>query len=567
MTNAQIRYAQLCDWLKANNYEGMLLPVTDEYQGEYSADYARRVTWLTGFDGSAGMVVFLPKRAGLLVDGRYTLQATKEVDSSLYSVRNSGQMSLAQYLKQHVAHSAVVAYDPWLHSVAQITALEAALDGYATLVALERNPIDLLWQDQPSRPAALIVKHDDALAGRSAAEKLSTLWQQMTTDALLITEPDAICWLLNIRGSDVPYNPLPLCYALCHKDGDTLLYINPDKVPNGGLPDGVQVVDDALLAQSFAELACTTLGYDPKTAPIWFVQQCERVGQATRAITQPITLMKAIKNDSEIANMRRAHAVDGVAVTNFIQWFEGLRDDEVITELDVVAQLEHFRAQHQDYKQPSFATIAGAGEHGAIVHYRADAKSNRRINVGDALLLDSGGQYEYGTTDITRTLFRGCAPAHFKRHFTLVLKGHIALATAQFPEGTTGSQLDVLARQFLWAEGLDYAHGTGHGVGHYLCVHEGPQSISMRPNAVALRAGMILSNEPGYYAEGQYGIRIESLILVVEKPNQGGQRFLGFETLSRAPINEHLVDKNLLTHAERQWLQYYNALCAASYSL
>ena len=375
---------------------------------------------------------------------------------------------------------------------------------------------------------------------------------------MLITQPDAICWLLNIRGADVPFNPLPLCYAICYKDKTVDLIIDAQKVADNILPETVRVVDEANIAHHINQLTCDTIGYDEKTTPIWFVQQCQKAGLRTEKTVNPIILAKAVKNKVEIENMRRAHQVDGQALSMFLQWFDALPDDAFITELDVIAKLEAFRREHPDYVQPSFATIAGAAEHGAIVHYRADEKSNRPINIGDALLIDSGGQYPYGTTDVTRTICRGAPNDMFKRHYTLVLKGHIALACAQFPKGTTGSQLDILARQFLWGEGLDYKHGTGHGVGHYLCVHEGPQGISTRANHIALQPGMILSNEPGYYKEGEYGIRIESLILVIEQGESDGQIFYAFETLTKTPIDTRLIDDALLTLAEKTWLENYH---------
>jgi Xaa-Pro aminopeptidase len=561
MTNTQIVHT-LQQSLIQEKCDGVLLPLTDEYQNEYSAPYARRVTWLTGFDGSAGMVVVLHDRAALLTDGRYTLQATREVDTSLFEVYNSATMNVAAYLNAYAVSGAVIGYDPWLHSARQIESLEKAIAEHVTLTPLSRNPIDTLWHDQPPRPTAPIFVHDEALAGRSSVLKIADVTAKMTADALLLTEPDAICWLLNIRGGDVPYNPLPLCYAIVEKNGAVTLIIHPDKVPAGILAESVHIADERVLLDHFASFlqGKSSLNYDPATCPIWFVQQAESADIALSPIESPVTLLKSVKNSVEQDNIRRAHAVDGVAVKKFLRWFDALPPDASLTEMDVVEQLEAFRLEHPDYRGASFATIAGAGEHGAIVHYRANPATNRAVEIGDALLVDSGGQYPYGTTDITRTLFRGDAPAHFKQNFTLVLKGHIALATAIFPEGTTGHQLDVLARQFLWAEGLDYQHGTGHGVGHYLCVHEGPQNISTRAGGAALQTGMILSNEPGYYAEGKYGIRIESLVLVVEKTIHAGKRFLGFETLTRAPIDKRLVDVSLMTEREWQWLTEYNQI-------
>jgi Xaa-Pro aminopeptidase len=385
----------------------------------------------------------------------------------------------------------------------------------------------------------------------------------MQSEAMLVSEPDALCWLLNIRGADIPYNPLPLCYGLVRKDETVTLFIAPERVPESCRHESLELVSPEAMESTLKALAkeeaITAVQLDPAHTPLWFVQTLEAANVSVRQCVNPVTRLKAIKNDTE-EGMRRAHIVDGQAVQEWWRWFDSLPARETVTELEVIDQLESCRAVHPDYLGASFPTIAGSGEHGAIVHYRATETSNRTIHPGEPLLLDSGGQYPYGTTDITRTVCRGTPPPGFIRAFTLVLKGHIALATAVFPHGTTGHQLDILARQYLWADGKDYQHGTGHGVGCYLCVHEGPQSISPRHTPVILEPGMVLSNEPGYYREGEYGIRIESLVLVVEKQQVGTTRFYGFETLTRVPIDERLVDVSLLTHTEREWLEWYNGL-------
>jgi Xaa-Pro aminopeptidase len=561
MTNIQIIHT-LRSALKSLQCDAMVLPVTDEYQGEYSAAYARRVEWLCGFDGSAGMLVILTDKAALLTDGRYTLQAAQQLDSALFEVVDSGKISTAEYLKANTSEGCILGYDPWLHTSRHIATLEKALSGHVTLRPLPSNPIDALWNDQPPRPCAPIFRHDDALAGRSSADKNADVVARMHKDAgtLLLTEPDAICWLLNIRGGDVPFNPLPLCYVVVFRTGEVALIIDPAKVPKDVLEAHVHVVDEVELATRLPALVGASLQYDPATCPIWFVQHVQAAGITLHEADNPVTSLRSIKNPIEQHNIRRAHQVDGEAMQKFLTWLAALPQEKTITELEIIDTLEAFRREHPDYRGASFATIAGAGEHGAIVHYRATSDTNRAWAVGEALLVDSGGQYPYGTTDITRTVFRGTPPAAFKHHFTLVLKGHIALARAVFPEGTTGHQLDALARQYLWQHALDYAHGTGHGVGHYLCVHEGPQNISTRANGVALKAGMILSNEPGYYATDAYGIRIESLVLVVEKyVSDAGTRFLGFETLTRAPIDARLVDTTLMREDEMEWLEAYNA--------
>ena len=560
MANSQIVH-MLRNRLKTAGVDGMLLPVTDEYQGEYSAAYARRVEYVSGFDGSAGMLIILPGRAALLTDGRYLLQASAQLDPSVFQIINSAKMSVAEYLAKYSPALAPIAYDPWLHTVRQINALGTALAGRVELIPLASNPVDAVWQDQPPKPCTPVFRHLDALAGLTSAEKIKHVTTWMQTETLLLTEPDAICWLLNIRGGDVPFNPLPLCYAVLSRAGKVSLIIDPAKVPEGVLEEHITLIDEAEMVARLPELCGASLQYDPDTCPIWFIQRLHETGVKIGGRTNPVTLLRAIKNPTEQENIRRAHKVDAEALQKFIQWFDALHSDDIITELEVIDRLEAFRREHPDYLGPSFATIAGAAEHGAIVHYRATPATNRTIAVGEALLLDSGGQYAYGTTDITRTFWRGAPSDEFKKHFTLVLKGHIALANAVFPEGTTGHQLDAFARQFLWAAGLDYAHGTGHGVGHYLCVHEGPQSISTRANGVALRAGMILSNEPGYYSQGKYGIRIESLVLVVEKHVSEGTRFLGFETLTRVPIAAHLVERSLMSDAEWEWLEKYNRNC------
>lgn len=555
-TNKEMLH-QLRNWLKKNECDGFVLPVTDEYQGEYSADYARRVTALTGFDGSAGMVILTHDACALLVDGRYTLQAEREVDTDLIAVHLSSDMTVTRYLEMHLVVGAMVAYDPALHTVGQLERWEQTLKTHVRFVAHHPNPLDELWLDQPARPTQPIMLHDDMLAGESAHSKITRVLEATQGRAMLVTDPDAICWLLNIRGNDIPFNPLPLCYALIGVDAHIWLAVEPQQMQRVTIPDVTCHVMDATAWEALMQNPpYQDIGYDPSRCPVLWHNKLQGAGAILHRMESPITLMKACKNAVEQENMRRAHRVDAVAVQAFLAWFDALPPEVHITELDVVEKLEQCRAAHPDYRGASFATIAGAGEHGAIVHYRATPTTNRAIAHGEVLLLDSGGQYPYGTTDITRTMARGCvADDAVKRAYTLVLKGHIALSCAVFPEGTTGHQLDVLARQFLWQAGMDYAHGTGHGVGHYLCVHEPPQSISMRGNGVALRIGMVLSNEPGYYEEGAFGIRIESLMMVVAHARKG---YLCFETLTRVPIDTRLIESSLLSDHEQTWLEDYN---------
>jgi Xaa-Pro aminopeptidase len=559
-------------WLEDNQLQGFLLPVSDEYLGEYQADYAKRVEWLSGFDGSAGLLLVTLQNAVLFTDGRYILQAAAQLDGELFEVIDYGKQSIIDYVKN--AQLSHIGFDAKLHSVRQIEAWKHQLNLFATL-----NPVDELWENQPARPCAPVFVHDEKLAGMSSIDKIALVVAQMQADNLLINEADCICWLLNIRGGDVPYNPLPLCRAILNKQGAVKLFIDPQKMQGLEMPNVEVLPESDIDAYLYGDFQFCT-----NATPYYFAQKLAENNANVIRTPNPIAMLKAVKNVTEIEGIKKAHLVDAIAVKSLIKWFDEVKSP--ITELDVVAKLEELRASHPDYRGASFPTIAGAGSNGAIVHYRPTNATNRLINDGDVLLLDSGGQYEYGTTDITRTLVRGlnhsphasaagkalasAAPPQggsysslqsFRKHFTYVLKGHIALANAVFPLGTTGHQLDVLARQFLWQHGLDYAHGTGHGVGHYLCVHEGPQSISTRANGVALQAGMVLSNEPAYYVTGEYGIRIESLVLVVEKMQVDGVQYLGFETLTQVPIDAKLVDFTMMNDAEKTWLEHYNYSC------
>jgi Xaa-Pro aminopeptidase len=557
MINFMENIKKLRKWLKENNYDGFVLPVSDEYLSEYQAPQHKRLEWLCGFDGSAGTLIITQDKAVLFTDGRYTLQAANQLDASIFNVINYAQTKITDYLSEILPQGSIIAFDGWLHSAKQIETWQKSLPH--KLQHISTNPIDELWHDRPIPAPSKIFLHEEKLAGVSHIEKITQACAKMQAEYLLINEADAICWLLNIRGSDIPYNPLPHARALLHESGAVQLFIDLQKVQGLHLENVEFVAEDGLLDTL---RSVKSVQFCSANTP-YFLQDFLQQNQV--AITQfpnPITALKAIKNATEIAGIKKAHQEDGLAMQKFINWFEAQTD--AITELDVVAKLEEFRRENPHYQGASFATIAGSGANSAIVHYRATEATNRKIAHDDVLLLDSGGQYPYGTTDVTRTLLRGEPTNKFKQHFTYVLKGHIALAQAIFPAGTTGHQLDILARQYLWQNGLDYAHGTGHGVGYYLCVHEGPQSISTRANDVALQAGMVISNEPGYYAEGKYGIRIESLVLVVEKMRSDGLQYLGFETLTKVPINEKLVDFTIMSEAEVAWLHDYNANCCHS---
>lgn len=553
-----------------------LVPMADEFQGEYIPDYAARLPYLSGFTGSAGLGIFRAdgKRHVLFVDGRYTLQAAAQVNAEQFEIINSGDVSPLEWLEAQ-GGGLKIGFDPWLMTQAR---LEESKKATAALGhewrALTPNLVDAIWQDQPAPPAGKVALQPMEYAGQSYEEKrapLLALMQKHKVDGILLTQPDGINWLLNIRGADVAFNPLLLAYMLLKADGSALLftyphaldaevqeYLNAQRVT---LVPIESVFGGKLTKDQFGAQVLT----DPTSSAAGWYALAAKLGVTLTALEDPTLLPKAKKNAAELEGMRSAHLMDGLAVTRFLHWFDTeAQRGHYADELEVIARLEEFRRGDADYRGGSFATIAGAGSNGAIVHYRADETNNRRPRAGELFLLDSGGQYPSGTTDITRTFYvpsaRSSVPAPAVReHFTRVLKGHIALGSAKFPVGTSGIQLDVLARHALWAAGLDYDHGTGHGVGAYLCVHEGPQRISKRGSAVPLSAGMILSNEPGYYLPGQYGIRIENLVAVVEVGRMAdGKPMLGFETLTLVPIDTRLVDASMLSDHERNWLNHYH---------
>ncbi len=546
--------------LSSLSVDGFIQPMNDAFQSEYVPDADARIPWLTGFTGSAGTLVITQNDAVLFVDGRYTLQAENELDTRLISYFNIADLSLTDWLEQHM-DSALLGYDATLHTPAQRKQWES--HGIETKPI--ENPVDAIWADRPSAPCGEITEKSVELAGLSREEKIQSLIKKMDSDAdaCFVALPDAVNWLLNIRGNDIPYNPLLLSEAVIWRDGSVDVFVNssqvePLKALLGALMQGLNVHSIAARGTWLKAQGNITFQYDPSQT------SCAVIDAMADAefceASDPVTYLKAVKNEIEIQGMKKAHEVDGIAVSHFIDWLKEAVKSKAVTELEASAKLEEFRKQHPDYTQPSFTTISGAGPNGAIVHYRVTEESNLRLGKDTLYLVDSGGQYPYGTTDITRTIAIGTPSEEMKTRYTQVLKGHIALADAVFPTGTTGAELDVLARQYLWQDGVDYAHGTGHGVGHHLCVHEGPQGISRRSNKVALQAGMILSNEPGYYKNGEYGIRIENLILVIEKGKyEDGRTRLGFETITLAPLDEALIDRSLLTSKEVEWLKHYHA--------
>jgi Xaa-Pro aminopeptidase len=529
--------------LARQQLDGFIVPHADEYQNEYMPAGNERLAWLTGFTGSAGLAIVTAERAALFADGRYTLQAaTQSPDYEQYHLITAPPET---WLREN-AQGLAMGYDPWLFTPRQ---LEKLAESGVALQPVAANPIDAIWVDRPAPPATPIVPHDPAYAGETSREKRQKIIANLAADAVAITDPASIAWLLNVRGGDVPCVPLPLSRVILYRDGRVDWFVNPAKLTQCHLDDVTVRLEADFLAAVQAMPGIVQL--DPASAPVALFQA--REAAAIHQAGDPCTLPKACKNEAELAGMRVAHVRDGAALAGFFTWLVQ-QETATLTELAIIDKLASFRARSNLSRGPSFETIAGSGPNGAIVHYRADAASNRTLSDG-FLLLDSGGQYLDGTTDITRTIPIGVLTADQRRMFTLVLKGHIALATARFPKGTTGAQLDVLARQFLWQAGKNYDHGTGHGVGSYLSVHEGPQGISARAHTVALQPGMIVSNEPGYYEAGEYGIRIENLIAVYE----AADCYLEFETLSLAPIAREAIEVDLLTEAERDWLNAYHA--------
>jgi len=548
--------------------DGFVVPLTDEHMSEYVGAYAQRLAWLTGFQGSAGSAVVLPEEAAIFVDGRYTLQVREQVDGAHWQYESVPQTSVAAWLGDHAPVGGRIGYDPWLHTRAWVKAAgEALAERGAELVAVDTNPVDAIWPDRPAPSNAKLVVHEDRHAGQSAAEKRQAMADWLVTrhaDAVVLSALDSLAWTFNIRGKDVERTPVALAYAIVHADATADLYVAPEKMDEAvakHLGNAVRVHDRSAFADALAGFAGKTVAADPERAVAAIFEALEAGGAHILALRDPAVLPKAVKNPVEIAGHKAAQARDGAALSRFLHWIAAEAPGGGVDELGAAARLEAFRKETGLLEDLSFDTISGAGPNGAVVHYRVEEKTNRPIESGSFYLVDSGGQYRDGTTDVTRTIAIGTPTQEMKRRFTLVLKGHIALARAQFPKGTRGGQLDVLARQFLWAEGLDYAHGTGHGVGSFLSVHEGPQRIATFGGGdEALRAGMILSNEPGYYKTGEYGIRIENLVLVEPRDVPGAEReMLGFETLTFAPIDRHAIATELLTDEERAWLDGYHA--------
>jgi Xaa-Pro aminopeptidase len=563
------RVAALRTELARRDLTGWIVPRADRHQNEYVPAREERLAWLTGFTGSAGAAIVLMERAVLFVDGRYTLQAREQVDTSLFTIEHLVENPPDRWIEANLSPDDRLGYDPWLHTVEGAERLgKACAAASAALVAVEPDLIDAIWRDRPPPPLGAVALHDLRFAGEAAADKLARIRAELTkvrADALVVSDPHAVAWAFNIRGADVAHTPLPLAFAIIPRAGRPSLYVDARKLSND-VRDRLEALADVRAPADFVP-ALGALGDEKKTVRLDQATAADALarlvtghgGKATRG-SDPIALMKAVKNDAEIAGARAAHVRDGTAVARFLAWFDREAPRGILTEIDAVAALESFRRDTGLLKDISFPTIAGAGPDGAIVHYRVTTRTNRAIAPGELFLIDSGAQYEDGTTDITRTVAVGEPTAEMRDRFTRVLRGHIAIARAVFPDGTTGAQLDSFARQFLWSEGLDFDHGTGHGVGSYLSVHEGPARIS-KLGAAALKRGMILSNEPGYYKSGAYGIRIENLVLVVEADSVAGaeKALNAFETLTLAPIDRRLIVAKMLTAEETAWLDRYHA--------
>ncbi|MBY0381304.1 MAG: aminopeptidase P family protein [Xanthobacteraceae bacterium] len=546
---------------------GFVIPRGDSQQNEYVAPSEERLAWLSGFTGSAGQAIVLTSAAAIFVDGRYTLQAAQQVDAAAWTIEPLADPPPEKWLGRHLKSGDRLGFDPWLHTTAATERLQRACEqAGAELVAVTANPVDAIWTERPEPPLGPVKLHGLQFAGESEADKLARIGaeiEKLAVDALVLSDSHAVAWTFNIRGSDVAHTPLPLSYALLPKDGRPTIFIDHRKLSNAvrdHLENLVTIAEPDTLLPTLAEAAKdnAVIGLDSATAADALSRAVIAAGGKPRRMTDPVLLLKAIKNAAEIAGTRTAHHRDGAALVRFLAWVD--REARTgLTEIDAAEALETFRRDTGALKDVSFPTISGTGANGAIVHYRVTRKTNQRIKPGDLLLIDSGAQYEDGTTDVTRTIAIGEPTAEMRDRFTRVLRGHIAVATAIFPDGTSGVQIDTLARQFLWQAGLDFEHGTGHGVGSYLSVHEGPGRIS-KLGYTPLRRGMILSNEPGYYKAGAYGIRIENLELIVEANIKGAEKSMNaFETLTLAPIDRRLIDVGQLSAAERSWIDGYHA--------
>ncbi len=567
MSTYEARLFALRETLKKRGLDGFIIPISDEHMSEYVGSYAQRLEWLTGFKGSAGAAVVMQDKAAIFTDGRYTIQVRDQVDGKLYEYVGTSEQSMMDWFKANAAQGQKIGYDGWLHTNDWARELGDNLKARgASAVSLDSNPIDAIWDAQPERSPAKMKVHPLEYAGKSHEEKREDIAKWLEAeglDATIVNALDSVAWLFNIRGDDITHTPVSLAHAIVHKSGHADLFVAPEKLTDevrAHLGNQVALHDYDAFEQELETLKGKKVGVDPERAAAAIFERLRAVGADISRKRDPSVLAKAIKNPAEMQGSRDAHARDGASLSKFLHWFSVEAPKGGQDELSVAAKLQEFRQQNPALKDLSFDTISGATSNGALCHYKVSEETNKPITMDGMYLVDSGGQYLDGTTDVTRTMIVGTPTDDMKKRFTQVLKGHIALDCAVFPKGTAGGQLDVLARQFLWADGVDYAHGTGHGVGSYLAVHEGPQRIASYGGMnEPLVPGMICSNEPGYYKAGEYGIRIENLVLVERREIEGAeQQVMGFETLTFAPIDRHLVDPALLTEQELKWLNSYH---------
>ena len=558
------RIGELRHEMASRGFAGWLVPRADEHQNEYVPANAERLLWLTGFSGSAGLAVVLEHEAALFVDGRYTLQAPAQVDTALIAVKNIVEESPPAWLRPRLKAGAKLAYDPWLHTPDSLKPYASlCAKAGAHLVASPVNLIDMIWRDRPRAPANPVVARPARYAGESVAGKLKRIRASLgAVEGLLLSDAHNVAWAFNLRGSDIAHTPLALAFAMVPREGKAVVFLAPERLSAAARKSLEKAVDfrpAADLEPMLADLGRqkARIAFDAGTAPTKLVQTFESHGGSAQVQADAVTLMKAQKNAAELAGAREAHRLDGIALVRFLHWFDEEAEKGALTEIDAALALENFRRETGALKELSFPTISAAGAHAAMPHYRVTKASNLQIAKG-FYLVDSGAQYEAGTTDITRTIVVGKASREMRDRFTRVLKGHIAIARAVFPKGVNGAQIDAFARSALWQAGLDFDHGTGHGVGVYLSVHEGPQRIA-KTGFTPLSPGMIVSNEPGYYAAGRYGIRTENLVVVEPRTIAGAEReMLGFETISFTPIDRRAIDVSLLSAEERAWIDAYH---------
>jgi len=553
--------------LKKQNLDGFIVPHEDEYQNEYLPASTDRLQWLSGFTGSAGAAVVMQDKAAMFVDGRYVIQIKQQVDKDLFDYERL-EDGVAKWLRGNVKAGQVIGYDPKLHSPSALAQLVEAIElAGGTAKAMEPNPIDVAWTDRPPMPLTPITVQPEKLAGKSHAKKreeIAEILQEKNADYALITAPASIAWLLNIRGGDVQCTPLPLSTAIIRKDGHVELFVRSEKISSEisqHLGNEVAIQGEEDLETTLQGLSGKTVLMDPNSASAWHFDTATNSGANVKKAMDVVALPKARKTQAELEGSATAHKRDAVAIIKFLHWLDTEAQSGEYDEISAATKLEMFRHENDGLKDLSFETISGAGANGALCHYRVSVSTVLPLKPNSLYLVDSGGQYQDGTTDITRTVPIGEPTDEMRDRFTRVLQGHIALATIRFPEGTTGPALDAFARAPLWQVGLDYDHGTGHGVGSFLGVHEGPQRISKASNTIALQPGMIVSNEPGYYKTGEYGIRIENLQFVLPPEEiAGGERpMMAFKTLTMAPIHRDLIDLDLLNKAERQYVDDYHA--------